>query len=101
MAEFILEANDLTERYSASVGLEGLDLALSRGEIFGILGPNGSGKTTTIRRLLDPIRPTRGNAHLFAPPTRDPRSAGRNTSAPFITSGRCRPPSLRSCRFRA
>jgi len=45
--------------------LEGLDLRVERGEIFGFLGPNGAGKTTMIRLLLDLIRPTRGKAAVL------------------------------------
>jgi ABC-2 type transport system ATP-binding protein len=42
-----------------------VDLEVRRGEIFGFLGPNGSGKTTTIRCLLDLIRPTSGNVRVL------------------------------------
>jgi ABC-2 type transport system ATP-binding protein len=52
--------------------VEGLDLAVEAGEVFGFLGPNGSGKTTTIRLLLDLIRPTRGRALLFGVPSGSP-----------------------------
>jgi ABC-2 type transport system ATP-binding protein len=47
------------------VALSGLDLDVTRGEVFGYLGPNGAGKTTTIRILLDLIRPSAGAAFLF------------------------------------
>ena len=50
----------LTKRYGQIHALRGVDLAVPRGEIFGFLGPNGSGKTTTIRCLLDLIRPAGG-----------------------------------------
>jgi ABC-2 type transport system ATP-binding protein len=63
---------DLTRYYGPTVGVEGLDLEVVRGEIFGFLGPNGSGKTTTIRLLLDLIRPTRGSASLFGVPSGTP-----------------------------
>jgi ABC-2 type transport system ATP-binding protein len=49
--------------------LEALDLTVSRGEVFGLLGPNGSGKTTTIKLLLGLLRPTRGDAFVLG---RDP-----------------------------
>jgi ABC-2 type transport system ATP-binding protein len=55
----------LTKDYGASRGLFDLDLDVSAGEVFGYLGPNGSGKTTTIRLLMDMIRPTRGRAEIF------------------------------------
>ena len=47
----------LTKHYGDVVALESLDLEVRRGEIFGFLGPNGSGKTTTIRLLLGLVRP--------------------------------------------
>jgi ABC-2 type transport system ATP-binding protein len=52
----------LTKFYGRVVGIESLDLVIERGEIFGLLGANGSGKTTTIRLLLDLIKPTSGRA---------------------------------------
>src|SRR5262245_41997812 len=45
--------------------LDNLNLTVYQGEIFGYLGPNGSGKTTTIRLLLDLIRPDAGRAAIF------------------------------------
>lgn len=45
--------------------LQGLDLTVKRGEIFGLLGPNGSGKTTTIKLLLGLINPTNGSATVL------------------------------------
>lgn len=68
----IVRTRDLTKHYGSTVGVEGLDLEISPGEIFGFLGPNGSGKTTTIRLLLDLLRPTRGESSLFGHPSRDP-----------------------------
>src|SRR4051794_7728294 len=63
-----IETVNLTKIYpgfwkSQSVSaLSGLNLKVNRGEIFGLLGPNGSGKTTTIKLLLGLINPTRGTA---------------------------------------
>jgi len=45
--------------------VDGLDFAVSEGEVFGFLGPNGAGKTTTIRMLTGLARPTAGNAHVL------------------------------------
>jgi len=47
------------------VAVEGLDLAVDRGRVFGLLGPNGSGKTTTILMLLGLLRPTSGEARVL------------------------------------
>ncbi len=66
-----IETHGLTKRYGETLGLEGLDLTVERGEIFGYLGPNASGKTTTIRLLLDLIRPSRGSASLLGRPPSD------------------------------
>ena len=52
----------LTKRFGAVRALDGLDLAVEPGAIFGFLGPNGSGKTTTIRILTGLARPTGGRA---------------------------------------
>jgi len=53
---------DLTKIYGRVVALDSLSLEIRRGEVFGLLGPNGSGKTTTIRLLLGLLRPTSGRA---------------------------------------
>lgn len=52
----------LTKTYGPVRALSGLTLEVRKGEVFGLLGPNGSGKTTTIRLLLGLIRPTAGGA---------------------------------------
>ena len=63
--EVLLTTNRLTKTYGKARGIEGLDLAVAKGEIFGFLGPNGAGKTTTIRTLLDLLHPTSGSATIF------------------------------------
>ena len=55
----------LTKHYGEVKALENLDLTINQGEIFGFLGPNGSGKTTTMRTILDLIRPTSGTARIM------------------------------------
>jgi ABC-2 type transport system ATP-binding protein len=52
----------LTKRFGALVAVQALDLSIHRGEVFGLLGPNGSGKTTTIRMLCGLMEPTAGTA---------------------------------------
>jgi ABC-2 type transport system ATP-binding protein len=73
--EVIIETRNLTKVYRDFWGrpkvqaLKALDLEVYRGEIFGLLGPNGSGKTTTIKLLLGLLFPTEGEALIFNEPT--------------------------------
>ena len=55
----------LVKRYGDIVAVDGVDLTVERGDVFGYLGPNGAGKTTLLRILLGLIRPTSGTAKLF------------------------------------
>ena len=54
----------LRKEFGSRVAVEGLDLTINRGEVFGLLGPNGSGKTTTIRMLCALMAPTSGTAEV-------------------------------------
>jgi ABC-2 type transport system ATP-binding protein len=65
MAVTAIRTSRLTKDYGIGRGLFDLDLEVSPQEVFGYLGPNGSGKTTTIRCLMGMIRPSRGTAHIF------------------------------------
>jgi ABC-type multidrug transport system ATPase subunit len=59
----------LTKRFrSGQVGVDGIDLLVPRGAVYGFLGPNGSGKTTTIRMLLGLVSPTAGSVELLGAP---------------------------------
>jgi ABC-2 type transport system ATP-binding protein len=60
-----LEVKNLTKRYGSARGVEDLSFEIEKGEIFGYLGPNGSGKTTTIRCLMGLLRPTSGQCRLL------------------------------------
>jgi ABC-2 type transport system ATP-binding protein len=60
----MIRTDGLTKDYGRVRGLDSLTLEVQPGEIVGFLGPNGSGKTTTIRLLLDLLRPTRGSASI-------------------------------------
>jgi ABC-2 type transport system ATP-binding protein len=60
-----VEATDLWKRYGDRDVVQGVSLAVERGQMLGLVGPNGSGKTTTIRMVLDIIRPDRGTVRLF------------------------------------
>jgi ABC-2 type transport system ATP-binding protein len=59
-----IEAVDLTKRFGEVVAVDGLDLSIPRGAVYGFLGPNGSGKTTTMRMLTTLTRPTEGTARI-------------------------------------
>jgi ABC-2 type transport system ATP-binding protein len=58
----------LTKRYGARVAVQGLDLNVPRGQVYGFLGPNGSGKTTTLRMLVGLIRPNAGHIEVLGQP---------------------------------
>jgi ABC-2 type transport system ATP-binding protein len=60
----VVRTRALRRTFGALVAVHGLDLEIRRGEVFGLLGPNGSGKTTTIRMLCGLVRPTSGAAEV-------------------------------------
>lgn len=61
----VIRTKNLTKVYGDLHAVDDLDLDVGRGEIFGYLGPNGSGKTTTIKCLLDLAHPTSGTAEVL------------------------------------
>lgn len=63
--ETALSVRGLTKRFGDFSAVDSIDLDVARGEIFGFLGPNGSGKTTTIRMLCGVIAPTEGDASIL------------------------------------
>ena len=66
MTDLAVATSGLTKRYGGDVlAVDGVDLRVARGEVYGFLGLNGAGKSTTIRMLLGMIRPTAGHAELF------------------------------------
>jgi len=60
MSDTVIEVHGLTKRYGHTLAVDGIDLKIEAGEVFGLLGPNGSGKTTTILMLLGLTEPTGG-----------------------------------------
>jgi ABC-2 type transport system ATP-binding protein len=64
-AELAIEARGLSRRFGSVVAVDRLDLEVPRGRIYGFLGPNGSGKTTTIRMLCGLLRPSAGEASVL------------------------------------
>ena len=65
IASHVIETNSLTKHYGSIVAVDGLSMSVPRGHVFGLLGPNGSGKTTTMSMLLGLVRPTSGGFSLF------------------------------------
>jgi ABC-2 type transport system ATP-binding protein len=62
--EQIIVAENLTRRFRSIIAVDGLNLAVQRGEIFGLVGPDGAGKTTVIRMLCAIMDPTEGTARV-------------------------------------
>lgn len=65
IAESVLSVRELTKHYGKVRAVDGLTLEIPRGSVYGILGPNGSGKTTTLGMLLDVIQPKSGEFSWF------------------------------------
>ena len=61
----VVEANELVKTYGSIPALDGLSFDVMEGEVFGLIGPNGSGKTTTLRILSTLIKPTSGTATVL------------------------------------
>lgn len=69
----VIKTRSLTKRYGDVVAVDTLNLNVERGEVFGVLGPNGSGKTTTILMLLGLTEPTGGTVQVLGlNPMREP-----------------------------
>jgi ABC-2 type transport system ATP-binding protein len=75
-AAIAISTSGLSKRYGHTLAVDELDLTVEAGEVYGYLGPNGSGKTTTIRLLLGLHRPSDGTAQVFGHDVwRDPLAA--------------------------
>ena len=62
--EPIIETRDLTKRFGTLTAVDHLNLAVGKGEIFGLVGPDGAGKTTTLRMLCGLMNPSEGSARV-------------------------------------
>lgn len=69
-SDHVIETSALTKRYGDVVAVNDLTLRVPRGGVFGFLGPNGSGKTTTMGMLLGLVHPSSGEARIFGDPAR-------------------------------
>ena len=63
--DFEVQTHGLTKRFGSVLAVDDLSLRVPRGQVFGLLGPNGSGKTTTLAMLLSLVKPTSGSVRLF------------------------------------
>lgn len=76
--EIVIRADALAKRYGATIAVDHVDLEVRAGEVVGILGPNGSGKTTTILMLLGLTEPSSGRAEVAGfDPLRQPLQVKR------------------------
>src|SRR5438034_71822 len=74
----VIETKDLSKHYGPVIAVDRLTLTLPKGEVFGLLGPNGSGKTTTILMLLGLTDPTAGTVRVLGhDPSRNPLEVKR------------------------
>src|SRR5206468_7936780 len=60
----VITLTGLTKRYGRFTAVDGIDLTVAKGELFGFLGPNGAGKTTTFRMIAGIILPTAGRIQI-------------------------------------
>lgn len=81
MPEPTIALRDLTRRFGAVTAVAGLTFEVARGELFGLVGPDGAGKTTTLRMLAGVLRPTAGDALVRGVSiARDPEGAKRHVA---------------------
>ena len=80
MTEPAIVTRDLTKRFGNQVAVNNLNVEIPKGKIFGILGPNGCGKSTTIRMLCGVLRPTSGGGDVLGNDlVRDAEAIKQNT----------------------
>ena len=65
MTDYVIQTDRLTKRYGNILAVDELSIQVRRGHVYGLLGPNGSGKTTTMGMLLGLLKPTSGKFTLF------------------------------------
>jgi ABC-2 type transport system ATP-binding protein len=65
MPDIVIDVHDLVKKFGDFTAVDHVTFAIERGEVVGYLGPNGSGKTTTMRMLLGLLRPTSGTARVL------------------------------------
>ena len=74
MSTAAIRVHDLWKRYGPIEAVRGANLEVGHGEIFGLIGPDGAGKTSTFQILAGVMEPTSGTAEVFGRPARETRS---------------------------
>ncbi|HEX4276162.1 MAG TPA: ABC transporter ATP-binding protein [Bryobacteraceae bacterium] len=85
MSDFVIETRDLRKSYGGVAALNGLNLEVRRGSVYGFLGRNGAGKTTTIKILIGLIRSDSGEARVFGLPANGAQSLEIRRRTGFVT----------------
>ncbi|MGG7516765.1 ribosome-associated ATPase/putative transporter RbbA [Allorhizobium undicola] len=85
-AEIAIEAHGLTRTFGAFTAVDHVDLSIAKGEIFGFLGSNGSGKSTTMKMLTGLLPMSEGQARLFGAPV-DPRDIEARRRVGYMSQG--------------
>lgn len=85
----MIKLTDLTKHYGATKAVDGLDLGVAKGEIFGFIGPNGAGKTTTIQMMGGLLAPSRGSVfidgvNMAAEPEKAKKKIGLIPDRPYL-----------------
>src|SRR5262245_50415721 len=70
-AAYVLRTFGLRKQFGNVTAVQDVSIGVQQGDVFGFLGPNGSGKTTTVAMILGLIAPTAGNVELFGEMTQD------------------------------
>ena len=83
----MIEVKNVSKRFKETAALDNVTLSVGEGEVFGYLGPNGSGKTTTMRLLLGLMEPTSGEALLWGQRAADSQEVRRRTGVLLEADG--------------
>src|SRR4030081_1007533 len=85
-APVVLRTQGLKKLYGRVAAVQDVSITVQQGDVFGFLGPNGSGKTTTVAMILGLIEPTAGNVELFGQTTTEGRYSALHKAGSIIES---------------
>jgi ABC-type multidrug transport system ATPase subunit len=85
MSEFVIELSALRKAFKGNTALDGLELRVPRGSIFGFLGKNGAGKTTTMKVLMGLMKVDSGTARVFGVDPSGPDGVRARSHIGFVT----------------